>query len=487
MLAVSLVCGAVWLAVQPFRLCAMNPEGFDSLQMYRDSIRWSSNNVAKSEWLEKAARYSLRTGDTASLLFFKIEQAYLRFSSGNYVEAFDSLILIEKKISDHVRVPSLLATDAVYEPFAVDSKDDSLWVGMHVTAGISLAELEIYLSEFTEATDIVNRIMTLYVQDTTGIISVRCLNALGAICAHRGMFDMAEKYFLHALELGKPLMDTGSLASFYENLAAIYAVKGDGNATLRYSLESCKILEGAGLYGEHYIYALYYVGIAYRTLGQHDLAQAQLEKALKEAEEKQFGHLALYVRSDLINTLLSQNHLDEAKVYAWQNLRQARDVGNQRAEERALLYLAQIAEDQKDYQQSMYYIDTAFAVSKRLAQFDQDMQMDYLQRKFDSYRQEQEHARSIQELELAHGKLETRNLWILVFCIAGVLLLVAIVVIYRRFIAQRRLNRLIRMRLDENESISQDRMEDLQQEYGRALSDRDKELASQGERNCMSR
>ena len=44
MLAVSLVCGAVWLAVQPFRLCAMNPEGFDSLQMYRDSIRWSSNN-----------------------------------------------------------------------------------------------------------------------------------------------------------------------------------------------------------------------------------------------------------------------------------------------------------------------------------------------------------------------------------------------------------------------------------------------------------
>lgn len=137
--------------------------------------------------------------------------------------------------------------------------------------------------------------------------------------------------------------------------------------------------------------------------------------------------------------------------------------------------------------QSMYYIDTAFAVSKRLAQFDQDMQMDYLQRKFDSYRQEQEHARSIQELELAHSKLETRNLWILVFCIAGVLLLVAIVVIYRRFIAQRRLNRLIRMRLDENESISQDRMEDLQQEYGRALSDRDKELASQGERNCMSR
>ena len=135
----------------------------------------------------------------------------------------------------------------------------------------------------------------------------------------------------------------------------------------------------------------------------------------------------------------------------------------------------------------MYYIDTAFAVSKRLAQFDQDMQMDYLQRKFDSYRQEQEHARSIQELELAHSKLETRNLWILVFCIAGVLLLVAIVVIYRRFIAQRRLNRLIRMRLDENESISQDRMEDLQQEYGRALSDRDKELASQGERNCMSR
>lgn len=475
----GLLCTAVLLLCMPVRLRALSPGEADTLQVYRDSIRWSSNNVQKSEWLERAAVYSLRVGDTASLLSFKIDQAYLRFSSGNYVEAFDSLILIEKKISDHLLVPSFLATDAVYKPFVKHTKDDSVWVDMHVAAGISLAELEIYLNEFAEATDIINRIMTLHVQDTTGIIAVRCLNALGAICAHRAMFDMAEKYFLQALELGKAMMDTGSLASFYENLAAIYAVKGDGNATLKYALESSRILEKAGLYGEHYIYALYYVGIAYRTLGQDGLALAQLKKALKEAEENQYGHLALYVRSDLINTLLSQRHLEEAKAYALQNLRQAREVGNQRAEERTLLYLAQIAEDQKDYEQSMYYIDTAFGVSKSLARFDQDMQMDYLQRKFDSYRQEQEHARSIQELELAHSKLETRNLWILVFCIAGLLLAIAIVVIYRRFVAQRRLNRLIRMRLDENESISQDRMEDLQQEYGRALSDRDKELASQ--------
>ena len=366
MLAVSLVCGAVWLAVQPFRLCAMNPEGFDSLQMYRDSIRWSSNNVAKSEWLEKAARYSLRTGDTASLLSFKIEQAYLRFSSGNYVEAFDSLILIEKKISDHVRVPSLLATDAVYKPFAVDSKDDSLWVGMHVTAGISLAELEIYLSEFTEATDIVNRIMTLYVQDTTGIISVRCLNALGAICAHRGMFDMAEKYFLHALELGKPLMDTGSLASFYENLAAIYAVKGDGNATLRYSLESCKILEGAGLYGEHYIYALFYMGIAYVGLGEYDMAEKQFREALDEATSRAFGHLSLYIRSNLVYVLVEQGNLEEAEMLAQENLVSAIEIDNLEMQENALVYLSHIAEAHQNFYEGLQYKDSAYRVGRRL-------------------------------------------------------------------------------------------------------------------------
>lgn len=302
----------------------------------------------------------------SGILSFKIEQAYLRFSSGNYVEAFDSLILIEKKISDHVRVPSLLATDAVYKPFAVDSKDDSLWVGMHVTAGISLAELEIYLSEFTEATDIVNRIMTLYVQDTTGIISVRCLNALGAICAHRGMFDMAEKYFLHALELGKPLMDTGSLASFYENLAAIYAVKGDGNATLRYSLESCKILEGAGLYGEHYIYALFYMGIAYVGLGEYDMAEKQFREALDEATSRAFGHLSLYIRSNLVYVLVEQGNLEEAEMLAQENLVSAIEIDNLEMQENALVYLSHIAEAHQNFYEGLQYKDSAYRVGRRL-------------------------------------------------------------------------------------------------------------------------
>lgn len=227
MLAVSLVCGAVWLAVQPFRLCAMNPEGFDSLQMYRDSIRWSSNNVAKSEWLEKAARYSLRTGDTASLLSFKIEQAYLRFSSGNYVEAFDSLILIEKKISDHVRVPSLLATDAVYKPFAVDSKDDSLWVGMHVTAGI-------------------------------------------------------------------------------------------------------------------------------------------FREALDEATSRAFGHLSLYIRSNLVYVLVEQGNLEEAEMLAQENLVSAIEIDNLEMQENALVYLSHIAEAHQNFYEGLQYKDSAYRVGRRL-------------------------------------------------------------------------------------------------------------------------
>lgn len=93
----GLLCTAVLLLCMPVRLRALSPGEADTLQVYRDSIRWSSNNVQKSEWLERAAVYSLRVGDTASLLSFKIDQAYFRFSSGNYVEAFDSLILIEKK------------------------------------------------------------------------------------------------------------------------------------------------------------------------------------------------------------------------------------------------------------------------------------------------------------------------------------------------------------------------------------------------------
>lgn len=61
------------LKAMPVRLRALSPGEADTLQVYRDSIRWSSNNVQKSEWLERAAVYSLRVGDTASLLSFKID------------------------------------------------------------------------------------------------------------------------------------------------------------------------------------------------------------------------------------------------------------------------------------------------------------------------------------------------------------------------------------------------------------------------------
>lgn len=180
------------------------------------------------------------------------------------------------------------------------------------------------------------------------------------------MFDMAEKYFLHALELGKPLMDTGSLASFYENLAAIYAVKGDGNATLRYSLESCKILEGAGLYGEHYIYALFYMGIAYVGLGEYDMAEKQFREALDEATSRAFGHLSLYIRSNLVYVLVEQGNLEEAEMLAQENLVSAIEIDNLEMQENALVYLSHIAEAHQNFYEGLQYKDSAYRVGRRL-------------------------------------------------------------------------------------------------------------------------
>ena len=116
---------------------------------------------------------------------------------------------------------------------------------------------------------------------------------------------------------------------------------------------------------------------------------------------------------------------------------------------------------------------------KKLMHTGQDVRMEYFQRRFENYRQEQENIQSEQELALAQASLKVRTLWIVVGCVLFVLFGVAMVLFYSRYKRQNRLNRLIKMRLEETESLNNNRMDSFQKFMRRELSDRDKELAAQ--------
>lgn len=449
----------------------------DSILAYRDSIVWCENNYRKSEWVEKSLAYSRREDDFLAYCTFKLEWSYLSLSQGRYLETFDTLLSLEKDVADFMGRPSLLQDDkiAVFYP---KSRGDSLWRDLHVAVGLGLAESEIYLNEFTEAANIVIAVRKSYAYDSTDLVSVRCYNAMGAIFAHQGLLEQAKEFYFMSLRNAGEELPKIQLATIYANLSSAYAVLDQPEASLKYALECYGTLRSIGFYGEKYIYSLFYMGAAYFKLGQYKLAEDYLYLALKEAETKQFDHLAVYIRSNLVAYFFSIGQFDRAESFSKANLVAARKIKNRVLEESSALILAQIYDKEGNYFKSLQYLDTAYVISKVLSREDQELRMGYQRRMFENYKQEQQRLQSEQALALANSKLQNRNLWIVITVFLGCILAVLLFFLYRRLRIQRKLNRLIKMRLDESESQSQDQLEHLQDDMRQALNDKDKELTA---------
>ena len=86
-----------------------------------------------------------------------------------------------------------------------------------------------------------------------------------------------------------------------------------------------------------------YMGIAYVGLGEYDMAEKQFREALNEATSRDFGHLSLYIRSNLVYVLVERGDLEEAGLLAEKNLVSAIAIDNLEMQENALVYLSHIA------------------------------------------------------------------------------------------------------------------------------------------------
>lgn len=450
----------------------------DTISFYLDSIKLSNDNIKRTEFVRKGLAYGLREGDDLALCTFRFENACLLLSQGDYLLAFDSLVRLESHVTSVLAVPSLLQQGETVCRKESGGLADSLWSNLHVDIGLGLAEAEIYLNEYTEASEIIIAVRSLYSKDSTDLVSGRCYNAMAAIMSHKGLHKQALTYYFKAVDICKSKLPLQKLMTIYCNLAICYTTLQQPEQALRYALEAYGIFRKISFYGEQYIYSVFYMGLAYAGLENYTLAEDYLLMSLKAAEEGRYDHLALYIRSNVVHFYISRNLYSQAERYARLNLAAARKNNNRVIEEASCLYLAQIYDIRGNCYSSLQYLDTAYRLSKVLAREDQEIRMGYQQRKFSNYQQEQERLQAAQNLELANSKLQNRNLWIAVILTLGLVLLGFMIFLYRRLRLQRKLNRLIRIRLEETETQSQDQIEHLQDDMRRALTDKDKELTS---------
>lgn len=465
--------GAV-LSAQP--LADASATEIDSTAYYRDSIKWGSDYRKKADFIEKALVFSQRERDTLAWYSFRLEQANFLFMQGRYLDAYDTLMVLEQAVAAYMGRPSL-AEEGEQPPFEVRSVSDSLWRELHVGIARVWVQTDTYLREFTEAMDVVAVTRAVYSEDSTDLIAGYCYNAMGVIFARNNKSESAEAYYRQALDVFARHEEKEWQAVVYVNLAYTYIVLGKTDSALQCALESYAILKKMSSRKDKYINSELCLALAYRSLQQYKLAEAYLLTALRDAEEWQCGHLLLYIRNNLVGMFLETGQYDRAEPYAQVNLQAAREAADVGAEEFVLLQLARIYEMKGDCTRSLDYLDQTYQVSQKKILDEENSRLTYLQRKFDSYRQVQEKWQYEQTLELTNAKLRNSLLATGIVVLLGMGLAVVVWVMYRRLRVQRRMNRLIRLRLDESETQSQDRMEDMQMHIRQVLDDKRKALS----------
>lgn len=478
----TILAGALWCLFSSFFLLHASSSverNVDSLSFYLDSIRYSDNNFKRTEYVRRGLEYGRKNNDSLAFCMFRFEEACLFLSQGNYLVAFDSLVRLEERVSSILGCNSLLQTGGNGDKtVSTGLLNDSLWKNLHILIGLGLAHSEVYLHELTEAADIIIAIRAKYSTDSLDVVSGRCCNAMGAILSHQGLISQAQEYYFKALEICRDKLPADKLMSIYNNLAVTYTLTDQPDQALKYALYAYGVFRDLEFYGEQYINSIFYIGVAYGELGNNALAEDYLLLSLKEAESRNYEHLALYIRNSLVLFYLDRHQYLPAEKYAKTNVEAARKIKNRMIEETSCLYLAQIYDDRGDCAFSLQYLDTAYKISKLLAVEEQEIRMGYQQRKFLNYQEEQERLQVAQALGLANSKLQNRNLWMAVIALLGLLFFIGMVFLYRRLMVQRKLNRLIRLRLDEAENQNQDQLDHLQEDMQRALTDKDKELTA---------
>lgn len=457
---------------------------FDSTSYYLDSVRYGADYRRKADFIEQGIVFSRREKDTLAWYSFRLEQANFLFMQGRYPAAYDTLMALERDVAAYLERPSL-SEDTDQPPFEVRNVSDSLWRDLHVGIARVWVQTGTYLREFTEAMDVVAVTRAVYSRDSTDLIAGYCYNAMGVIFARNNKSEKAEAYYRQALDAFSRHGEKEWQAVVYVNLAYTYVVLGKTDSALQCALRSYAILKKIPSRKDKYINSELCLALVYRHMKQYDLAEAYMLTALRDAENWQCGHLLLYIRNNLVDMLLEMGQYERAEPYAQVNLQAAREATDLDAQEFVLFQLARIYEMKGDCVQSLDYLDQTYRLFKKMALDDENMRLTYLQRKFDSYRQVQEQRQYEQALELTNAKLRNSLLATGIVVLLGICLAVAVWVMYRRLRVQRRMNRIIRMRLDESEMQNQDRMEDMQShirqvldDKRKALSEKDKELTA---------
>ncbi|MCM1555890.1 MAG: tetratricopeptide repeat protein [Bacteroides sp.] len=435
----------VFLFMAGFRLPAAEPDSlavFDRLLSYQSSLS-IQERIAVTE---KAERYAAAKGDVYKTCSYIAHRAYLYFSA----DEGDSCLYMNSAL-----IPRI-------EKF-VEETGEARWKTLLTDCYSDVALCMLYNERSDSAMFIYQGLLLRFEKDTIPYIQARCLNGIGVVFAYRKVFDLAEGYFISALEKYTAAGHTRGIFAVSSNMVAFFQTQGMYEEALPYGVRAYRIAHTEDYNGQERIYASMAMGTIYSGMERYDVAMPYFEEAVKISREKNFAHMEGFAEASYARNLYNMGRYAQARRVAEDALRQVGGKKKYALQLDLLQILGDVAGKQDDTEAALSYMREHAAVRDSQMAMANMRQLLNIQYRYDTYAKEMEVMDKTGELERALDRGRKHILWIavlltgIVILVFAVLFLTGLLLRFRRAAVRMREETLLRIKAVEDQVEAKDR------------------------------
>lgn len=253
----------------------------------------------------------------------------------------------------------------------------------------SIGVLEVYTGNYAAANEHFFRALKINETLNKRNLMSNCYSSIGNVYGRLGNSKKEEEFHLKGLEIRLELKDSYGISASYINLGNVYGRRKIYDTALSYYFKGLKIAE-ENKNQKWILNALGNIGSVYAEQKKYDDALKYLSKGLELVENIGDKKALTTYLNTIGQCYMSLEKLSIAKSYFERALAVSKATGNKEEMKGSYLNLAEHAEKNGDFKQAYEYHISYSAMKDSLFNEENSSQMNEMQAKYDSEKQEQQ-------------------------------------------------------------------------------------------------
>ncbi len=303
----------------------------------------------------------------------------------------------------------------------------------------SMGVLEVYTGDYAQANEKFFKTLKIYEFLDDKKLMSNCFAAIGNVYGRQGNNNKELEFHLKSLKLRAEMKDNYGISASYINIGNAYGRRQQFDTALSYYFKGLKIAEE--MKNQKWILnSLGNIGSVYALQGKHKEALKYLSKGLFMAENIGDKKSLCTFLNTIGQCYFNLKDYSNAKAYYERSLSIGIQTGNKEEIKTSYLNLAELANKSGDYKSAYDYHISYTNVKDSILNQENSAQINDMQAKYDSEKQEQQIALLNKDKEIQTGKFKQQR--IVTWSIGAGLFIVLILTffIFRQFKEKQKAN-----------------------------------------------